>query len=76
MHRRFAPCLLAHFKNQTTRRISDELGFIVQYKRNQVFEYSNNGGENLKQLSPYLAYRRKNKVLPPPMGSKNVLVSM
>ena len=51
MHRRFELCFLAHFKNQTTRRTGDELGFIVQHKINQVFEYSNNNSENFKQLS-------------------------
>ena len=61
----------AYFKNQTTRRTDEELGFIVQQKLNQVFEYSNNGGKNFKQLSSYLAYRWENKVTPPSMGSKN-----
>ena len=66
----------ARFKNPTTRRTDDKLGFIVQHKLNQVFEYSNNDGENLKQLSPYLAYRRESKVNTPSMGSKNALVSV
>ena len=62
MHQRFESCFLAHFKNQTTRRTGDELGFIVQHKINQVFEYSNNNSENFKQLSPYLACRGKKKI--------------
>ena len=66
----------ARFKNQTTRRTDDKLGFIVQHKLNQVFEYSNNDDENFKQLSPYLAYRGENKVIPPLMGSKKALVSV
>ena len=48
---------LAHFKKQTIRSADDELGVIIQHKLNQVFEYSNNDGENFTQLSPYLAYR-------------------
>ena len=76
MHQRFALCFFAHLKNQTARRTDDELGFIVQHKLNQVFEYANNDGENLKQISPYLAYRWENKVTPPSMGRKNALVSV
>ena len=45
-------------------------------KSNQVFEYSNNDGENVKQLPSYLAYRGENKVIPQSMGSKNALVSV
>ena len=41
MHQRFPPCFFTHFKNQLTGRTDDELGFIVQHKLNQVFEYSN-----------------------------------
>ena len=63
MHQRFAP-FFAHFKNQTIRRTDSELGFIVQQKLNQVFEYSNKDGRNFKQLSFYLAYRWENKVTP------------
>ena len=48
---------LAHFKKQTIRSTDDELGVIIQHKLNQVFEYSNNDGENFTQLSPYLVYR-------------------
>ena len=85
MNRRFAPSFLAHFKNQfffalfsqqTRRRTGDKVGFIVQHKINQKFEYSNNDGEKFKQFSPYLAYRGENKVLPSSMGSKNALVKL
>ena len=82
MHQRLAPCFFwfffarARFKNQTTRRTDDKLGFIVQHKLNQVFEYSNNDGDNFKQFSPCLAYPGENKVIPPSMGSKNALVSV
>ena len=62
MYRRFEPCFLAHFKNQTTRRTGGELGFIVQHKISQVFKYSNNNSENFKQLSPYLACRGEKKI--------------
>ena len=61
MHQRLAPCFFvffcvffffararARFKNKTTRRTDDNLGFIVQHKLNQVFEYSNNDGKNFK----------------------------
>ena len=41
MDQRFAPCCFAHFKNQLIRKNDDELGFILQHKLNQVFEYSN-----------------------------------
>ena len=58
----FCTLCFAHFKNQTTRRTDDELGFIVQHKLNQVFEYSNNDGKNFKQLSSYLAYRWETKL--------------
>ena len=71
MHGRFAPCFLAHFKT-TTRRTGDEFGFIVQHKINQVFEYSNNNGENFKQLSPYLAYRGEKKIQPPRWVAKTL----
>ena len=83
MHQRLAPCFFvfffflrarARFKNQTTRRTDDNLGFIVQHKLNQVFEYSNNDGDNFKQLSPCLAY--PGEIIPPSMGSKNALVSV
>ena len=59
-----------------TRRTWDELRFIVQHKINQVFEYSNNDGENFKKLFLYLIYRGKNKVLLPSNGDKNALVSI
>ena len=72
MHRRFAPCFLAHFKNQTTRRTGHELGFTVQHKINPVFEYSNNNGENSKQLSPYLAYRGEKNIQPPRWVTKTL----
>ena len=75
MHQRFAP-FFAHFKNQTTKKTDDELGFIAQHKLNQVLEYSNNDSKNFKQLSSYLAYRGQNKVTPPSMGTKNALVSV
>ena len=65
-----------HFKNQTTRKTDDELGFIVQQKLNQVFEYSNNDSKNFKQFSSNLAYRLENKVTPPSMGSRNDIVSL
>ena len=41
MHQRFAPYFFTHFKNQLTGMTDDKLGFIVQHKLNQVFEYSN-----------------------------------
>ena len=53
----FCTMFLAHFKKQTIRSTDDELGVIIQHKLNQVFEYSNNDGENFTQLSPYLVYR-------------------
>ena len=30
-----------------------------------MFEYLNNNGENFKQLSLYLAYRKESNVMPP-----------
>ena len=72
MHQRFSPCFFAHFKNQTTRRTDDELRFIVQHKLNQVLKYSNNDGENFKQLLHYLAYCWENKVTPPLMVAKTL----
>ena len=81
MHQRFALyffvslfvyLFFSHFKNQTKRSTDDELGLIAQHKLNQVFEYSNNHGENFKQLLPCLAYRGENKVTPPSMGSKTL----
>ena len=57
------------------RRTGDELGFIVRHKINQVFEYSNNDGENFKQLSLYLPCCRENKVFLPSMGGKDALYS-
>ena len=65
-----------HFKSQTTRRTDDDLEFIVQHKFNQVFEYSDNDGENFKQLSPYLAYHGEDKVTPSSIDSKHTLVSV
>ena len=35
------PVFFAYFKNQLPGRSDDALGFIVQHKLNQVFEYSN-----------------------------------
>ena len=72
----FCTLFFAHFNIQTTRRTNDELGFIVQHRLNQVFEYSNSEGKNSKQLSSYLEYRGETKVAPPSMGSKNALVSV
>ena len=68
--------LFLHFKNQITRRTNGNLEFIVQHKFNQMFEYSDNDGENFKQLSPHLAYRGEDKVTPSSMGSKHTLVSV
>ena len=62
MHRRFEPCFLAHFKNQTTTRTGAELGIDVQHKINQVFQYSNSNSENFKQLSSYLACCEEKKI--------------
>ena len=53
-----------HFKSQTTRKTDDDLEFIIQHKFNQVFEYSDNDGENLKQLSAFLHITGKTKLLP------------
>ena len=39
-----------------------------------MLEYSNNDGENLKQLPQHLAYREENEDIPPLMVSKNALV--
>ena len=75
MHRRFAPCSLAHVKNQfplvlllqqAERTTGDELEFIVQDKINRLFEYSNDKGKFFKQLSTYR----------PLVGGKNTLVSI
>ena len=47
-----------------TRRTGDKLGFIVQLKINQMFEYSSNPDENLKELSLFLTYRGGTKFYP------------
>ena len=62
MHQRFALCFFV--KNQTKRSTDDELGLIVQHKLNQVFEYSNNHGENFKQLCPASHIAEKTKLHP------------
>ena len=83
IHQPFAPCSLAHFKNQLfssyshsiqqAKRITgDELGFNVQHKINRVFEYSNNDDENFWQLSLYLTHHGENKVTPPSVGAKTL----
>ena len=73
MHQRFALyffvslfvyLFFSHFKNQTKRSTDDELGLIAQHKLNQVFEYSNNHGENFKQLCPASHIAEKTKLHP------------
>ena len=63
MRQRFAPCFFLFFfllfflrilKIRQQGRLTTSLDLLPNI--NQVFEYSNNDGENFKQLPPYLAY--------------------
>ena len=69
--------VFAHFKNQTTRKTDDELGFITQHKLNQIksLNIQITSARILNSLCPTSHIRGK-KVIPPSMGSKNALVSV
>ena len=77
MRQRFASSCFAHFKNRTTRKTNDELGFIVQHKLNQIkcFNIQITTARILNSFHPTSHIAGKT-VIPPSIGSKNALVSV
>ena len=72
------PVFHAHFKNQTTRKTDDELGFIAQHKLNQIkcLNIQITTARILNSFRPISHITGKAKLIPPSMGSKNALVSV
>ena len=60
----FQKSVFIRLVQQTKQRIKEKFGSIAQHKVNQVFDYSNNDGENLRQISLYLTYRGGTKLYP------------